>query len=43
MGQVTRFETSAIVLYINDADYLHQYEDPILENLDGEFDYDFDD
>ena len=37
LGQVTRFKTSAIVLYLHETDYLHEFDVPEIENIDDEF------
>ena len=37
LGQVTRFETSATVLYMHESDYMHGYDDPTIEDLDQDY------
>ncbi len=37
LGQVTRFQSSAIVLYLHETDYLHEIDVPEIENIDDEF------
>ena len=37
LGHVTRFKTSARVLYLHETDYLHEFDVPEIENIDDEF------
>ena len=41
LGQVTRFKTSAIVLYLHETDYLHEFDVPEIENIDNEFEEEY--
>ncbi|SVE07313.1 uncharacterized protein METZ01_LOCUS460167 [marine metagenome] len=41
LGQVTRFKTSAIVLYLHETDYLHEFDVPEIENIDKEFEEEY--
>ena len=42
LGQVTRFKTSAKVLYLHETDYLHEFDVPAIENIDDEFEEEYD-
>ena len=42
LGQVTRFKTSAKVLYLHETDYLHEFDVPEIENIDDEFEEEYD-
>ena len=42
LGQVTRFKTSAKVLYLHETDYLHEFNVPEIENIDDEFEEEYD-
>ena len=42
LGQVTRFKTSAKVLYLHETEYLHEFDVPEIENIDDEFEEEYD-